>query len=535
MTKTAWLRALLLAALLPFSATSFGQRPTETEAEPLSSLDQSIQTSMEDWKVPGAAVSIVRGQSIVYSKGFGVRDIHTKQPVTEETLFAIGSCTKAFTSAVIAMLVDQGKMRWDGKVNAYLPFFHLYDPQADENVTIRDLLTHRTGLPGADLVWYGTTLSREELIRRVAYIAPEGGFRARFRYQNLMFLAAGQAAGQSAGTTWEDLVRSRIFEPLQMKGSATSTTEALKSTNRAVPHEQSADGSVKTVAWRDLDNVGPAGSIVSSARDMAKWVGFQLNDGTHDGKRLISEQSMREMHEPQMVVPRAGGLATLFFPDSTQLSYGLGWFVQDYRGHQLILHPGDIDGFAAMVVLIPEISAGYFIAINSGSRCRQVLAYQIADKLLNLPDAGWSARFHKLEAGIQAAGKLNRAWQSKRTPGKHPSHALSEYAGKFENPAYGKADISLETGKLVLRFHSVASDLEHFQYDTFVTDMIFVGKTRLTFSLDEQGEVDRFVVDGISFKRIASSLSSPLQGLRPAGSWPWEKLPVRQEGWNFHA
>lgn len=498
------LHLLLFLALITAAAAMQAQ-----QARDLSSFDQSLNSVISEWKIPGAAVSIVDDNSVIYVKGFGVRDIQTRQPVTPDTLFDIGSSTKAFTSAVIASLVDDGKMQWDGRVDTYLPYFHLSDPEADEHVTIRDLLTHRTGVPGADLVWYGSTLGREELIRRVAYIPSTTGFRARFQYQNLMFLTAGEAAGKAAGSTWDNLVHTRIFAPLGMNSSATSAAEAHKGNDVATPHEQNPDGSIKTIAWFNLDNLAPAGSIASSARDMSKWIEFQLHDGTYQGKRLISEKNMREMHEPQMVVPRSGEIGTVFFPDSMQLAYGLGWFVQDYRGHQLILHPGDIDGFAAEVVLIPEIHTGYFVAINTTSLGRQVMVYDIADKLLNLPDAAWSAHFHKLEADSKAEEeKATQAWESKRIPGTHPSHELPAYAGKFENPAYGNAEITFENGKLALHFHSLASDLEHFQYDTFVTSRRPESKSRVTFFVNGQGEVDKFVFDGITFNRSAPAAKS---------------------------
>lgn len=470
----------------------------------LSSLDQSLQSVMSDWNIPGAAVTVVDGHTVTYMKAFGVRDIHTRQPVTPDTLFDIGSCTKAFTSAVIASLVDEGKMQWDGRVDTYLPYFHLNDPEADEHVTIRDLLTHRTGLPGADLVWYGSTLSRDELIRRIAHIPSNTGFRARFEYQNLMFLTAGQAAGAAAGTTWDDLVHARIFGPLGMSRSATTAAEAHKSDDVATPHEHNPDGSIKTIPWFNLDNIAPAGSIASSARDMAKWLEFQINDGLYQGKHLISEKNMQEMHEPQMVVPRNGEIGTVFFPDSMQLSYGLGWFVQDYRGHQLILHPGDIDGFATEVVLMPEIHTGLFLVINTTSLGRQVMVYDIVDKLLNLPDAGWGARFHRLEANEKAQQeKAVQAWESKRIPGTHPSHELPAYAGDFENPAYGDANVAFENGKLVLHFHSIASNLDHFQYDTFVTGSTADRKSRVTFFVNGQGQVDKVMFDGVTFTRSA--------------------------------
>lgn len=466
-----------------------------------SSLDQYIKSSMKDWKVPGASVAIVRDGSVVYMKGFGVRDIHTKQPVTPDTLFDIGSCTKAFTSAAIAMLVDEGKMQWDGKVDAYIPFFHLRDPLADENVTIRDLLTHRTGVPGTDLLWYVyPQASREELIRRLAYVEPNAGFRAKFQYQNLMYVAAGYAVGQVTHSTWDDFVQSRIFAPLGMTESDTSSTAAQKSPDYATPHEQNSDGSVKTIPWHNIDNAGPAGSINSSARDMAKWITFQLGDGTYDGKRLISAENMREMHIPQMVIPPSGEIPKIFFPDSMQLNYGLGWFVQDYRGHQLILHAGDIDGFATMVVLIPEIHTGYFEVINMTSLYRQVLSLHIADQLLHLPDAGWDARFKKMDADLRAEEKSGQAWQSKRTTGTHPSRDLAAYAGTYQNPVYGDAKITFQDGKLNLHFHSIETGLDHFQYDTFVVN--FEEKTRLTFCLDGAGNVAKFTVVGLEFKKV---------------------------------
>lgn len=487
---------LLVAALTLAPSALIAQQPAD-----LSSLDQTIQASMTDWHIPGASVAIVRDQSVVYMKGFGTREVNTSQAVTPDTVFQIGSCSKAFTSAVIAMLVDEGKMKWDGKVNTYLPFFHLYDPEADEHVTIRDLLTHRTGLPGTDMIWYGSTLDRDELIRRVAYVEPEAGFRTHFEYQNMMLVAAGQAAAHAAGSTWDDLVRDRIFKPLGMNSSTTRTAEGQESPNRATPHVSLPDGSVKTVPWRNIDNVGPAGSIISSARDMAKWVQLQLNNGLYDNNQLISKKNVQEMHEPQMVIPLSDHIATVFFPDSMQLSYGLAWFVQDYHGHQLILHPGDIDGMAALVVLIPEIHTGYFLVVNSTSLGRQVLGYQIADKLLNLPDGNWNARFHKMQNDQRAEAKAAQAWQTERKSDTHPSHDLSAYAGHFQNPAYGNAEISFDSAKLTLHFHSVPSDLEHFQYDTFVTRMGSGGKTRLTFYTNERGEVDKFVVSGISFER----------------------------------
>jgi CubicO group peptidase (beta-lactamase class C family) len=499
-------KRLFRLRLTPFLVLLFGFALTSRAQEKpdWSPLDASINSSMKEWKVPGAAVAIVKDQSVVYMKGFGVREIGKNEPVTSDTLFDIGSCTKAFTSAAIALLVDDGKMQWDGKVNEYIPFFHLRDPFADESVTMRDLLTHRTGVPSTDLLWYVfPQASREQLIRRLAEAHPNAGFRTKFQYQNVMYVAAGYAVGQVAHSTWDDFVRSRIFQPLGMTESDTSSIDAQRSFDHASPHTQDPDGSVKVIPWHNIDNAGPAGSINSSARDMAKWMMLQLNSGKYDGKQIISDKSMREMQAPQMVIEPEGEIPTIFFPDSTQLSYGLGWFVQQYRGHQLILHAGDIDGFSTMVVLIPEIHTGYFVVINLESFYRQALSYEIADRLLGLPDSGWDAHFKKLDADLKAEEKSqNEAWESKRTPGTHPSRDLSAYGGTYKNSEYGDAEIVLENQKLALHFHSISADLDHFQYDTFVVN--FGGKTRLTFCLDNNGNVASFTANAMEFKRVVA-------------------------------
>jgi len=466
-----------------------------------SPLDTYIQTTMKEWKVPGVAIGIVQGTTPIYLKGFGVRNIRTHQPVTPDTLFDIGSCTKAFTSASIAMLVDQGKMNWDDKVDKSIPFFHLYDREADENVTLRDLLTHRTGLSGADLLWYGAPISREEIVRRAAYIHPGTPFRTAFEYQNVMYVALGYAVGQVSGGTWDDFVKQRIFAPLGMTESDTSAVDAQKSKDYASPHVLRNEA-VEAIPWKNIDNAGPAGSINSSVRDMSKWIALQLNDGVFEGKRLISSKGMQEMHRPQIVIP-PGEIPTVFFPGSMQLTYGFGWFVQDYRGHQLILHPGDIDGFEALTVLIPEIHTGYEVLVNiGGNSYRQALGYHIADMLLHLPEQDWSAHFKKSDADMQAEEKAQVAsWQSKRNPNTHPSHDLSAYVATYQNAVYGDANISMEDGHLALRFHDTPSPLEYFQYDTFLIrlDPNDAEPSRLTFAQDADGDISAFELDGARF------------------------------------
>ena len=488
---------LVMACLLGLAAAAQAQSDARWQA-----LDSYIQTAMHDGRVPGLAVGIVQNGQAVYVKGFGVRDIATGQPVTPDTLFDIGSCTKAFTAAAVGILVDEGKMHWDDRVDEYIPFFHLYDPLADENVTMRDLLTHRTGMGGTDLLWYGGSFSAEEIIRRVRYIPPEFGFRARFEYQNVMYATAGYAVGQASGGTWQDFVRAHIFGPLGMTGADFSATDAQNAADHATPHDLK-DGKVVTIPWRNIDNVAPAGSINAGVKDMTKWIAMQLNDGMANGQQIVSAKSLRETHTPQIVVPQ-GGEFDLFFPKSLQMSYGMGWFIQDYGGHQIWLHPGDIDGFASLVVLLPEVKTGFVILTNlDHTALRAGLGWHLVDEFLNLPQQDWVAHFQKVADQFSAMEKRAEAEEANpKHPDTHPSRELAAYAGTYRSKAYGDVVVTLEGDQLQVKFNSFNGTLKHFQYDTFVGDLGEFGHPRVMFSLDEGGDVSKVTVDGIEFDRV---------------------------------
>ncbi len=495
---------IALLCLLCAAPVMRAQSDSQWAPAQASSLDNFIDSAMHQWKVPGLAIGIVQGGNVVYLKGFGVRDIKTAEAVTPDTLFDIGSCTKAFTAASVAILVDRGKMHWDDRVTEYVPSFHLHDPMADEYVTIRDLLTHRTGMGGTDLLWYGSPFSLEEIIRRVRYIEPREGFRERFQYQNVMYATAGYAAGKASGGTWENFARQNIFEPLGMNGADFSAVDAQKAPNHATPHLEQANGTVETIPWRNLDNIAPAGAINAGVRDMTKWIAMQLNDGVADGKRLISEKSMNEMHAPQIVVP-VGGEFQMFFPESMQLSYGMGWFIEDYRGHQIILHPGDIDGFASVVVLIPEVHTGFVIFANlDHTPVREGLAFHLIDQFLGLQPEDWIAHFDGVAKGFAAAEEKQTAEEEKKQHADtHPSRELAAYAGTYRNRAYGDAIVSLEGDHLTLQFHAFKSALTHFQYDTFVTDLRGLGgQTRVTFYLNGNGNLTKLSTEGLEFERV---------------------------------
>src|SRR3712207_1959606 len=250
---------LLAAALAPIGAAP---ATAQQQREPWPGYDAYVTTALATWKVPGVAIAIVRNDSIIYAKGYGLRELGKADPVNERTLFAIGSASKAFTSAAIAMLVDEGKVRWDDPATRYLPNFQMHDPYVTRELSLRDLLSHRSGLARGDLLWYGSDLDRDEILRRVRFLQPSWSFRSTFGYQNLMYLAAGQVVARVANTTWDDFITRRIFQPLGMTASNTTVRALAGQPNVATPHAE-IDDTVRTVAWRNIDNIAPAGSINS--------------------------------------------------------------------------------------------------------------------------------------------------------------------------------------------------------------------------------------------------------------------------------
>jgi CubicO group peptidase (beta-lactamase class C family) len=502
--KTAFL-AVVLSALPSIL-------PNRVHAEPLDAkaVDSLIEDTLKAWKCPGVAVAIVRGDEVVYLRGHGVKEFGSQQPVTPDTLFAIGSCTKAFTTTAIAMLVDDGKMAWDDPVRKYIEFFRLSDPLADRDVTLRDTVTHRTGLDRHDLLWYGSSLDREEIIRRMGLVKLAKPFRSTWQYQNIMYLTAGYASGKAAGGTWEDVVGKRILEPLGMTGANFHVALTQHAADHATPHRKAKEDKIEVIPWRNLDNIGPAGSINAGVRDMSKWLRFQLGDGTFEGKRLLSKAKLEETHTPQMVIPMEG-LARLNNPDTTQMSYGLGWVIHDDAGRKVVSHGGGIDGFRAGVVLLPKEKLGIVILSNLGDTLLpEALGKSLLDLVLDRPKKDWNAVLQgsskKLEAAVKGVLKGREAKRHKDTK---PSRDLAAYTGAYEDPAYGRASLTLVNGKLLLEWSFLKLNLDHFHFDTFTTK---VGadlqggsdyeNQPVVFTLDADGDVATMTVLGAEFKKV---------------------------------
>ena len=375
-------RHFRLIILLLFVLVAF--LPAYAQEAPLNGFDDYVNKALREWEVPGLAIAIIKDDRIVLAKGYGVRKLGDPTPVNERTLFAIGSSSKAFTAAAIAMLVDEGKLKWDDPVTKYLPGFELYDPYVTRELTVRDLLSHRSGLERGDFLWYGTEYDRDEILRRARYLKPTWSLRSTFGYQNLMFLAAGQLIAKVSGKSWDDFIRQRMFTPLSMTASSTSIRDLKNADNVSSPHAKIED-KVEVIPWRNIDNIAPAGSINSSVVDMAQWVRLQLAQGEYQKQHLLSSGAAKEMHTSQTVI-RLEPPLSLFYPEAHFLNYGLGWFLQDYRGRKVVEHGGAIDGMRAQVAMIPEEKLGLVILTNMGGTILPLpLMYRIFDAYLGAP------------------------------------------------------------------------------------------------------------------------------------------------------
>jgi CubicO group peptidase (beta-lactamase class C family) len=475
-------------------------------ADPLSGLDDYVTKSLAAWQVPGVAIAIVKDDKVVYAKGFGVRKIGEKANVDAKTLFAIGSCSKAFTAALVGMLVDDGKLAWDDPVTKHMPSFELFDADATRNLAIRDLLTHRMGLDRGDLLWYGSQYSRAEVLRRMRFLKPKWSVRSHFGYQNIMFLAAGELAATVSGKSWDALVKERIFTPLGMTGANTSVSKLAAEKDVASPHAL-VDGKVQPVPWRNVDNTAPAGAINASVTDMAQWLRFQLGDGTFGGKRLLASGTLDEMHNAQITVPLDPAMAKLS-PSTHFMAYGLGWFLNDYQGRKIIEHGGNIDGMSAGVALVPEEHLGIVILSNmNGTMLPNALVNHILDAYFGDSKVDWSVEMLKLQdAGRSQAEQQEKTAEESRIANKPPSLALDAYAGTYTDELYGDLTIALEQGGLVLKRGQLTAKLEAWHFDTFRANFGEpVGKTFVTFALDEKGKVGqatmKFGDDTVVWKR----------------------------------
>jgi CubicO group peptidase (beta-lactamase class C family) len=471
-------------------------------------VDALLADALKQWQIPGLAVAVVHGDEVIYLKGHGVREKGRADPVTPDTVFPIASLTKAFTATALGVLVDDGKAKWDDPVRKHVSFFRLSDPLADRDVTLRDLLCHRSGLPRADVLWYKAPWSLEDTVRRAGKLKPEASFRSAYHYNNIAFITAGLAITSASGKPWPEFMKERLFDPLGMKHVVFTRSAALAAKDHATPHRR-IDGEVKPIAWYDDDKqVRASGSIKTGVRDLSAWLRLQLNGGTFDGKRLISAAALAETHTPQIVIrpdQSAAERDRYATTGATQISYGLGWRILDYRGVPLIEHGGALEGFRARLMLLPKQKLGVILLINlDETDAVTAIGNTLLDHLLKLKPKDWHAHYRKRVRETEEERKAARKrFLASRRPGTKPSLDLDGYTGTYEEAAFGTVRIRRVEGALELAWSSFKVPLRHFHFDTFALER---EEPRLgdavTFELGEDGKVAVLRAFGQTFKRV---------------------------------
>jgi CubicO group peptidase (beta-lactamase class C family) len=485
--------ALQLLLILAFVPHVFYARELPSGHIDTHRIDSTVEHVLTEWEVPGIAVGIIVKDSVVLSRGYGLRRLGEPESVDSQTLFAIASLTKAFTTACLGMLVEDGRLSWDDRVTDHLPDFQMYDPFVTREMRIRDLLCHRSGLHtfGGDLIWYGTTYGREEVIRRIRHLKPRYGFRERYGYQNIMFLAAGEIIPRLTGISWDAFVRDSVLLPLGMLRTNTSVRHQQNDENVATPHVEH-EGRVITVPYRNVDNVGPAASLNSSVDDLLQWIAMWLRDEDKEGITLVRADTRREifrLHTPRMIGPL--GMEEI----PTQHFYGaaLGWFVFDYQGRHILRHGGGMDGMLSQIVLVPEDDMGFVFLSNSGHTPTMPLTLALLDACLGVEGNDWLEKpLNRRQATREREKESKDLGGGETELPEVPQRPLGDYAGVYRSEMYGDVRVEIEKGALVVRFlptPSFIGDLRHLHYDTFVVRLRdpVLPEGWVTFVRDEHG------------------------------------------------
>ena len=492
-----------LVALVTAAVTACAVLASPTaraQAPALDGFDAYVAQAVRDWGVPGLAIAVVKDGEVVFAKGYGVRRLGSPEAVDDRTLFAIGSTTKAMTAAALGMLVDEGKLAWDDPVTKHLPWFVLNDPWVTRAITVRDVLTHRAGLPGTDALWYEQRGTTREIIDRLRLVPPQTSMRSHFTYQNVMYAAAGEIVAAVSGMPWRQFVTTRLFEPLGMSGTVATAATLEPQPNVAAPHA-TIGGVVTEIRNASVDNVAPAGAVWSNVRDMAQWLKMLLGGGTvaagADGptpRRLLSDAVLAELFTPQTTVGPDDFYPTARLTKPHWTTYGLGWFQADYAGEKVDFHTGSIDGMVAIAGLIRDQGLGVYVLANlDGAELRHALMYKTFDLYLRRPVRDWSTELRVLYQGLaKEADARQKKVDAERVSGTTPTRALDRYAGTYTSPLFGVVTVSERAGQLHARYgEGFVGALEHWHYDTFKAtwEAAWRGTALVTFQIDQRGSV----------------------------------------------
>ena len=495
-----WLSAAFSVATCLVVSTTLAQSPTDAF------IAETAERAMETFNTPGMAIGIVRGGELVYAAGHGVRSIETGEPVDPDTIFQIASLTKAFTTAALGILVDEGKLGWEDPVIDYLPEFRMYDPWVTREFTIRDLLTHRSGLglgAGDLLFWPNQDSSRQDILLAMRHLKPETSFRTAYAYDNLLYVIAGEVVGAVSGMPWEDFVESRIMAPLGMDDCRALPSRVTDNSNRATPHME-VDGELETTFFSGGGPTAAAGAVNCNVTGLARWAAMHLAGGElPDGSRLLSAGTHAELWKPVTLMPVSA--LSREHARTHFRAYGLGWGLQDFLGHLYVSHSGGLQGMTTYIALMPELDVAVIVLTNQFTPSYVTVANAILHSYISDTPADWVTIIGESVAkqGSDAAGVVEAAFAS-RNAESSPSLPLAAYAGTYRDAWYGDVVVEDDLGTLVMRFSRsdlLTGPLEHFQYDTFVArwnDRSLLADAYVTFSLGADGKVESIQMKAVS-------------------------------------
>jgi len=468
--------AKIAIALLAFSFTPILQAqpaPSIDVNQKLAGFDAFMEKTLKDWNAPGIGVGIVVGDKLVFAKGYGYRDYEKKLPITAQTLYPIASNTKLFTAVAAGFLVDEGKLTWDRPIRESVPTVNFYNDYLNNTITLRDMLSHRTGITRHDSIWYKSDYSTKELFERLKYLEPKEQPRQIFLYNNMMYAGVGYTIQLQSGKPWAQFVREKIFQPLEMTHTVVSIADMLKQPDYGVPFTERRDSFdiYKIPYYEDTDGLAAAGAIVSNIEDMSHWLIALMNDGKYNGKQVLPAKALQATMEPAIALPNTAG-ETRGWWEVLNRAYGMGRWTASYRGHLIAFHGGDLPGFHSQISFMPNEHIGVIVFVIGDhiAPLYNPITYNVYERLLGMNLTPWTDRLLDVrlkgkKADTEARGKAGVG----RVPNTKPSHPIGDYVGEYENPAYGILKIGMKEDQLQFEFHKIKMPMSHFHYDRFDT------------------------------------------------------------------
>src|SRR6266581_2066112 len=473
-----------------------GTAPTIDVTQRLAGFDAFMEKTLKDWNAPGIGVGIVVSDKLVFAKGYGYRDYEKKLPITANTMFPIASNTKLFTAVAAGFLVEEGKLTWDQPIRESVPTIDFYNSYLNNTITLRDMLAHRTGITRHDSIWYKSNYSTKELFERLRYLEPKEQPRQLFLYNNMMYAGVGYTIQLQSGKPWGQFVREKILQPLEMNHTVYSISDMLKQPDYGVPFTEKRDSMelYKIPYYEDTDGLAAAGAIISNIEDMSHWLIALMNNGQYNGKQVLPSKVLQATLEPAIALPNAAGQVRGWWEVLNQ-AYGMGRWTASYRGHLIAFHGGDLPGFHSQISFMPNEHIGVIVFVigNHTAPLYNPISYAVYERLLGMELTPWTDRLLDIrlknkKAGMEARGKAGFG----RVPDTKPSHALTDYVGEYDHPAYGTLKIGMKDNQLQFDFHKIKLPLTNFHYDRFDTaDNEQDGKWSVNFSINPQGDIDR--------------------------------------------